>query len=48
MEILGVKYQNWRKRGMGLILDVNAGKPANTGVLRGANASTKRREKSSL
>ena len=32
MEILGVKWRNWRNRGTGLTLNPNHGKHANTGV----------------
>ena len=45
-EILGVKWQNWRKRGTGVKQHLNAVKPANTWVLRAAKSNLKRREKS--
>ena len=48
MEILGVKWLNWRKLGTHLTLDANLEKPAITGVLNSSEANTKRREKSSL
>jgi hypothetical protein len=48
MEILGVKWQNWRKRSTGLTPEEKAGKLRNTGVSSGANARAKRSEKSSL
>jgi hypothetical protein len=41
MEILGVKWQNWRKQGTGLMLHQSAKKPRNTGVLKHTNASAK-------
>jgi hypothetical protein len=41
MEILGIKWQNGKKRGTGLTISENLGKPTNTGVLRGADANTK-------